>query len=77
MNVFYVLGVVLVVWAIVVSVLGLRRPEFPGNSGGERIVIAISALLVVATIAAGILASAAEEDGGETAGRLPPVATAR
>ena len=48
---FYIAGGVLVAWALIVSLaLGLRRPEFPGNQAGERTVIAISVVLVLAAI---------------------------
>ena len=68
MNAFHVLGAVLAVWALLVSMLGIRRPDFPG--GRERVVAALSIVLVAATIAAAIITSAAEEhheEGGEQA----------
>ena len=40
---FYIAGGVLVAWALILSLgLGLRRPAFPGNLIGERVVIGIS-----------------------------------
>ncbi len=52
---FYILGAVLVVWAVVLAGLGLNRPEFPGSLRGQRSVIAMSLLLVVLALGAGIL----------------------
>ncbi len=52
---FYILGGVLVLWAVVLAGIGLNRPDFPGSLRGQRGVIAISFLLVVLALAAGIL----------------------
>jgi plastocyanin len=55
---FYIAGGALVVWALIVSLgLGLRRPDFPGSTGGERIVIAITVVLVIAAAATAVLTS--------------------
>ena len=55
---FYIVGGVLVVWALVLSLgIGLRRPNFPGNLRVERIVITISVALVAATVASAVLTS--------------------
>jgi uncharacterized cupredoxin-like copper-binding protein len=52
---FYICGGLLAAWAVILSAgIGLRRPEFPGTLGGERTVIAISAVLVVATMTAAV-----------------------
>jgi hypothetical protein len=51
---FYILGAVLVIWAVVLAGLGLNRPQFPGGRGGERGVIAITFVLVVLAIGAAI-----------------------
>jgi hypothetical protein len=48
---WYVAGGVLALWAVVLSVIGLRNPDFPGGAGGQRGVIAIT--LVLAVIAMG------------------------
>jgi hypothetical protein len=53
---FYVLGGLLVVWAIVLALLGLSRPDFPGEQGA-RGVYGISAVLVVAAVASAVLTS--------------------
>jgi plastocyanin len=55
---FYVAGGLLASWAVIVSVvLGLRHVNFPGSLGGQRTVLAITAVLVVATIAAAVATS--------------------
>lgn len=67
---FYIVGGALVVWALIVSLgLGLRRPDFPGGTGGERIVIAITVVLVIAAAATAVLTSG-------TPAKTAPVANA-
>jgi plastocyanin len=68
---FYVAGAVLAVWAVVVSVAGLRRAEFPGSSPFARGLMLFSGALVVITLAMTILTSEKEEGeahGGAGAG---------
>jgi plastocyanin len=63
---FYIAGGVLVVWALLVSlVLGMNRPNFPFSLRGQRAVMAISAVLVLATLAAAI--ATASTPGKESA----------
>jgi hypothetical protein len=54
---FYLCGAVLAAWAVVLGVVGLRSPEFPGSERGVRGVIAVSAVLVVAAMTAAVLTS--------------------
>jgi hypothetical protein len=54
---FYVVGGMLALWAVVLGFIGLRSPEFPGSERGERGVIAISAVLVLAAMTAAVLTS--------------------
>lgn len=65
MNAFHVLGSLLAVWALVVSFLGVTREGFPGSRSSERLVGAISVVLVVLAVSAAILTSATEEEEGE------------
>ena len=51
---FYVAGGVLAAWAVILSAIGLSRPEFPGSDGAARGVMAISAILVIAAAAAAV-----------------------
>jgi hypothetical protein len=48
---FYIAGLALAVWAVVLSGLGLSRPTFPGNGGGARAVMGISFVLMVVAMA--------------------------
>ena len=68
MNAFHVLGGIAAIWAVIVAIIGIRKPDFP-SGGAEKIVGAISVLIVVATISAAIITSANEEEehGGEEA----------
>jgi plastocyanin len=73
---FYVAGGALVLWALILALgLGLRKPKFPGSLRGERIVIAITAVLVVAALATAVLTSGPEKPEAATAatGTTPQV----
>ena len=75
MNAFHVLGGLLAAWALLVSFLGVTRENFPSTPTAERAVAAISAILVIAAISAGIITSASEgdeEEGGEEAALILP-----
>lgn len=52
---FYVAGIVLAGWAVLLSAVGLTRPDFPGSDGASRGIMAISAVLVIAAMAASVL----------------------
>jgi len=55
---FYIAGGLLICWAFGVSMgIGMRRPEFPGSAAGERLTIAISAVLVLAATAMAVVTS--------------------
>jgi plastocyanin len=59
---FYIAGGVLVAWALFVSLgLGLRVSGFPGSAAAERVVMAVTALLVLGAISAAVATS-----GGST-----------
>ncbi len=60
MNAFHVIGGLTAIWAVVVAVIGIKKEDFPG--GDEKIVGAISVLLVVGTISAALITSANEEE---------------
>ena len=47
---FGLAGVILVTFAIVISVFGFKRPDFPGNAGAARGVMALSIALVAAAM---------------------------
>jgi membrane protein DedA with SNARE-associated domain len=52
---FFVIGPALAVWAVVLAVIGFTRPEFPEKIAAQRVVIAISALLVAGVIASAVI----------------------
>jgi hypothetical protein len=46
---FFILGLLLAGFAVLVSVVGFTRPQFPGSDGAARGVIGLGAVLVVVT----------------------------
>jgi hypothetical protein len=46
---FYLAGSLLVAFAIVISVVGFKRPDFPADTATARGVMALGATLVAAT----------------------------
>ena len=73
MNAFHVIGVMLAVWAVVVSFLGITRENWPGNRRTERAVAAISVILVLGAISSAIVTSILhEEDEQEEAALVLP-----
>ena len=54
---FYIAGIVLVVFALLISALGFTRPQFPGSDSGARGVIGLGAVLVLLTMAMIIVVS--------------------
>ena len=51
---FYVAGAVLAAWAVLVAAIGLARADWPRSPGPARAVMAITAVLVAATMATSI-----------------------
>jgi hypothetical protein len=49
-RLFYVIGPMLVAWAVVLSILGFLRPEFPRRIGAERIVIGLTLALMLTVV---------------------------
>jgi hypothetical protein len=54
---FYVLGSVLVVWAIGLSLVGMSRPDFPGTRQQGRLVMLVSVALFAGALGSAILTS--------------------
>ena len=82
---FYVAGGALALWAVIVSMgIGLRLPDFPGSAVGQRAVIGVTAVLVVAAMATAVLTSGVPAasggvqgvSGSENATPAPPSAGA-
>jgi uncharacterized membrane protein len=71
---FYIAGIALAVWAVVLTAIGVRRENFPSTPTATRIVGGISIVLVVTAIGLAIYLSATEEEdepgGGEEAAAL-------
>jgi plastocyanin len=77
---FYIAGGVLVAWALILSLaLGLRHPAFPGNLVGERVVIAISVVLVLAAMSTAVVTASEPAKAGSqgASSAQPPRAGAR
>jgi hypothetical protein len=59
-NAFHVIGGLTAIWAISLGFLGISREDFPGRL--EKVVGAVSVLLVVSAISAAIITSGHEKD---------------
>jgi hypothetical protein len=51
---FYIAGGLLAAWAVIVSAIGITRPDFPGTPGRTRLVYGISIVLVAAAMSLAI-----------------------
>ena len=57
-TLFYVAGGVLAAFAVIISVIGIKRIDtFPSSKGQERGVLGVAVLLVLAAMAAAIITS--------------------
>jgi hypothetical protein len=54
---FYIVGIVLVVFALLISAVGFTRPQFPGSDSAARGVMGLGAVLVMLTMAMTIVVS--------------------
>jgi hypothetical protein len=55
---YYIAGGVLVAWALFLSMgIGRSNPSFPSTLQGQRAVMAISAVLVLATVSMAVVTS--------------------
>jgi hypothetical protein len=61
MNAFHVIGGIAAIWAVCVAIVGIKKEDFP-SGGLEKVVGAISVLLVAGAISAAIITSANEEE---------------
>jgi hypothetical protein len=53
---FYVAGIAAAVWAVLVSLMGIRRSaDWPSSDGAARGIMGISAILVVAAMATAVI----------------------
>jgi hypothetical protein len=67
-RLFYVVGPALAVWAVVLAVIGFRRPEFPRRIGAERIVIGISLALMLTVVLSAMIGAKFEHPEHAKAG---------
>jgi hypothetical protein len=52
---FYICGALLASWAVVLAAIGLSRAEFPESPAAERGVMALTVVLVAATLATAVI----------------------
>jgi plastocyanin len=58
---FYIAGGALVAWALLISMaVGMRRPNFPSGLSQQRAVMAVSVVLVLATVSMAVVVSGGE-----------------
>jgi uncharacterized cupredoxin-like copper-binding protein len=68
MAAYYVLGIILVVWALALAALGLTRPDFPPTGSAGRAMVGVTVLIVAGTLVA-LLASTSKEHPREDAAK--------
>ena len=61
MNAFHIIGIITAVYAVLVGFLGIRNHDFPSR-GAEKILGAVSLLLVLGAVSAAIITAANEEE---------------
>jgi hypothetical protein len=64
-DAYYVIGSVLAACALLVSLLGVVRKDFPASRNGEIAVAAIFAVLVLATVSAAVIGALENEEHDE------------
>ncbi|HEU4656922.1 MAG TPA: hypothetical protein VFR97_05335 [Capillimicrobium sp.] len=52
---FYVAGGVLAAWAVLVSLVGISRPSFPGSKAAARTMMLLTALLVAGVMSTAVI----------------------
>jgi plastocyanin len=67
---FHIVGGILALWAVVLTALGVTREDFPGKGAGQKIVMAISAVLVAGAIGTAIGTAKDAPKPGEEAGKV-------
>jgi hypothetical protein len=51
---FFIIGGALAVYAVVLSAIGMSRPNFPFNARGQRTVMAVTLVIAVLAVGAAI-----------------------
>ena len=54
---FYIIGGGLAVFAVILSTIGIQRPDFPSGARGQRGVIAVTAVFALVAIVTAVLTS--------------------
>lgn len=54
---FFIAGGILAAWAVVLSAMGLSRPDFPAGNAGARLVMLVTFVLVAASMTAAVASS--------------------
>jgi len=68
---FYIAGGLLTVWALTLSLgFGMRKPGWPPNATGQRTIVSITAVLVLAALATAVITSSSPAKGS-----VPPTKT--
>ena len=52
---FFIAGGAFAAWAVVLFAVGMRSPSFPGGKTGQRGVLAVTVVLMVAAMATAII----------------------
>ena len=69
MSLFFLAATLAALWALALTVLGLRHSSFPGGEGGARIIAAVSFALAAAGIATAVITGVEEEEEKEAEAR--------
>ena len=76
LNAFHVFGSLLALWAVAVTVIGIRSESFPRTGRQTALVGTISVALTVGAISSAIIVGALESDEGESAEAAKPAENA-
>jgi hypothetical protein len=52
---FYIVGLVLAAWAVIVGIAGIMRPNLPRTAGPARLMMLVTAVLVAGTMSTAII----------------------
>ena len=63
---FYIAGAVLAAWAVVVAVIGISQPDFPGSAMRSRLVMGLSVVLVLTAVTTAVVTAGTPAKGQRT-----------
>ncbi|MBX5443344.1 MAG: hypothetical protein IRZ32_17685 [Solirubrobacteraceae bacterium] len=52
---FYIVGLALAAWAVIIGIAGMVRPNLPSTSGPARLMVLVTVLLVAGTMSTAII----------------------